>query len=83
MGAPHLLQNRVPCVMAVPHLLQNAICYLAVGFILTREYIADGGATGPKGPAPFHALTRPLKGRSSTVLAGHKISASAFASRAS
>src|SRR5271166_3950817 len=41
-GAPHLLQNRIPGVMVVPQELQNAIHYLAVKIIPTREYIADG-----------------------------------------
>ena len=42
MGAPHLLQKRVPEEMDVPQELQNAINHLAMKYIPTREYNADG-----------------------------------------
>ncbi|MGA7399167.1 MAG: hypothetical protein WBW38_04035, partial [Candidatus Sulfotelmatobacter sp.] len=43
MGAPHLLQKRVPGTMDVPHELQNAISHLISIDELSsrREYTAD------------------------------------------
>jgi hypothetical protein len=43
MGAPHLLQKRVPATMVVPHELQNAINHLISIDELSsrREYTAD------------------------------------------